>query len=505
MKILLTSAEMTPFTARSRTGEAVSALATSLSSRGHQVTIMMPKFGSLDLGNIEWRRKRIRLTITIKGKAIQGGVMDATLPSGATVTLFEQPTYFDRKGIFGADGKDFTDNDERFTFFCRAVMETCRLSNYAPDVIHCFDWPSGAVPLLLQTEYRDYPELNTTGTVFTLIHLRDKGLFPPETMMTLGLSWSLFTPSMVEHYGDVSFLKAGVAFTDKITTPSQRYAKSIRTSKYGMGFEELLQERAADLKGVLHGADHHGMDPMTDPFISSHFGPQNPKGKELCKADLQSRAGFSAHPHIPVIVCLSELTREQGVHLWLGNRDELLSDNCQWIFFGQGNPKIQEDLAAIAKEHPTRLALREPADEEWIRRALAGADFFWRSPLDESFDPLTLTAMRYGAVPIVNAVGSLDDVVENVTEGEGTGFKFEDTYGPGLVESFRKALELYGKKPQWTKLLESLMSQDFSWERPTRQYEALYQEVMEMRAGKQPARGASSAPVKPQPPAPQAG
>jgi len=312
-------------------------------------------------------------------------------------------------------------------------------------------------------------------------------LFPPETMMTLGLPWSLFTPSMVEHYGEVSLLKAGIAFTDKITTTSQRYAKCIRTAKFGMGFEDLLQERAADLKGIVNGADHHGLDPAQDSIIPATFGPQNPKGKETCKTDLQVRVGLSAHPHIPVIVCLSALSREQGLHFWLRNKDAILSENAQWIFFGQGqgDPKMQEEFAGIAREHPTRLVLREVADEEWTRRALSGADLFWRSTLDESFDSLTLTAMRYGAVPIVHAVGSLDDVVENVAEGEGTGFKFDDAYGTEPAEVVHRALDLYTKKILWNRLVETVMVQDFSWERPTRQYETLYQEVQEMRVCKQ--------------------
>jgi starch synthase len=482
MRIVFASSEVAPFSKTGGLADVIGSLPAAIAKRGHEVTIITPRYGSVDVAAFDLRRRRSRLSITVKGKSVQGGLLEGRTPNGVPVLFVDQPAYFDRKELYGSDGQDYPDNDERFAFFCRAVLETCRLADLSPDVIHCNDWQTGPVPVLLQFEYRERPELNSTGTVFTIHNMGYQGIFPPEAVMTLGLGWNLFTPSNLEFFGKVCYLKAGLGFADKLTTVSRKYAEEIRTATFGHGLEGLLSDRAADLRGILNGVDYNTWDPREDPHIAANYSPDNLSGKIACKTDLQRRMGLPLDPEAMLVVNISRLASQKGIDLILEGAEELLGLPCQWVFLGSGESKFEEALRMLAQSHPEKVGVQIGYDEGLAHCIQAGADVFL---MPSRYEPCGLNQMyslRYGTIPVVRATGGLDDTIEDVSEGEGNGFKFVEASPSALLSAVRRALELFGNRVAWRRLVENAMSHDFSWEYPARRYEAIYREIVSLRS-----------------------
>ncbi len=481
MRILFASSEVVPFSKTGGLADVSGALPTALAKRGHEVVVITPRYHQVDVAAYDLRRKRTRLSVPVKGKPIHGGILEGRGEAGVTYLFVDQPGYFDRDGLYGTDGKDFADNDERFAFFSRAVFESCRLVGMSPDIIHCNDWQTGPIPALLQFEYRDRPELNSTGSVMTIHNLGFQGLFPPETMITLGLDWNLFTPSNLEYYGQTSYLKAGLIFADKLTTVSKKYAQEIQTPAMGFGMNGLLEERATDLRGILNGVDYGSWDPKHDKLIAARYTAQNLTGKGVCKTHLQQHMGLPANPEIPLIGCVSRLTTQKGIDLFIKAAERLLSLRCQWVFLGSGDQDIEEALRQLADRHPQKIAVQTGYDDDLAHAIHAGADLYLMPSRYEPCGLNQMYALRYGAIPVVRAVGGLDDTIENVSADGGNGFKFQEASAEDLGKALDRALKTFTDRDTWAELVEYAMSQDFSWDRPSRQYEIVYQKAAALR------------------------
>jgi len=282
--------------------------------------------------------------------------------------------------------------------------------------------------------------------------------------------------------GKVSYLKAGLVFADKLTTVSKKYAKEIQDSAFGFGLEGLLSERSADLRGILNGVDYATWDPQHDTAISTTYSFDNLAGKVACKTDLQQSMGLPVEPDLPLIGCVSRLTTQKGLNLFLQAAEELLELDCQWVFLGTGDPEMEQALNDLSESHPSKLAKRTSHEEKLAHQIQAGADIFL---MPSKYEPCGLNqmyALRYGTIPIVRAVGGLDDTIEDVSEGDGNGFKFAGTKAQDLVATIRRALAEYQDKVSWRRVMEYAMSQDFSWSLAARQYDAVYQQVLALRA-----------------------
>jgi starch synthase len=483
MRILFASSEMAPYSRASMLADVALALPRTLLHHGHEVTVITPRYGHIDVGAFDLRRRRTKLSIPISGRPVQGGYLEGLGPDGVGVLFVDQPGFFERDGLYDSQGREYPDNDERFAFFCRGVLEACRLCELRPDVIHCNDWQTGPVAALLESEYRDRPELNAAGTVFTVHHMAHQGVFSPNAMMALGLPWDLFTPSTVEFFGKVSYLKSGLIFADKLTTVSHRYAAEIRTPAFGCGLERVLHERASDLRGILNGVDYGAWDPRQDSMIVAHYSAQDLSGKALCKAELQRRYGLPQQAELPLIGCVSPLTVEKGIDLFLDAAEDLMRQDCQWCFVSQGEQALEQALASLAERYPHRLAVQLGSGDEAAHAVYAGADLLLMPSRFEPCGRSQIYGLRYGTIPIVRGVGGLDDTIDDVSEGEGNGFKFSEPDGRALADIVRRALGCYRDRAAWQLLVQRAMNQDFSWELPARRYEAVYREVVALRAG----------------------
>ncbi|RLB58823.1 MAG: glycogen synthase GlgA [Deltaproteobacteria bacterium] len=481
MQILFATSEVAPFSKTGGLADVSASLPAALAELGHDVVVVSPLYRSVLQAGHKLNRRRLKIATRVGDKAIQGGVFELRPAPGLSLMFIDQPSLFDREQLYGQDGVDYPDNERRFAFFCRAVLELCRVAGLAPQVIHLNDWQTGPVAALLQSEYRERPELNATGTLMTIHNLGFPGLFPPGAMMTLGLNWDLFTPSGLEYFGKVSFLKAGLVFADQLTTVSPRYAREIQTPAFGCGFEGLLQERAGDLKGILNGVDYDQWDPAHDEHLAARYSLEDLSGKVACKTDLQRLAGLELEHDLPLIGAVSRLTAQKGWDEFIEQAEQLLELPAQWAVLGSGDPALEEGLRALANSHPGRLAFFSGMQEQLAHRLQAGADMLLVPSRYEPCGLNQLYALRYGTIPIVREVGGLADTIDDVAGGEGNGFVFPVGQPQQMVAAVRRALELFADRAAWHRLMQTAMAQDYSWRRPARQYDLLYRQVAGLR------------------------
>jgi starch synthase len=361
------------------------------------------------------------------------------------------------------------------------VLEAITRLGLAPDVIHCHDWQSALIPLFLKLHYRDNPGLKHAGTVFTIHNLAYQGLFAADQLAVAGLPAELFTPAGFEFYGRINYLKAGLIYSDWITTVSQGYAREIRTAEYGCGLEGVLEERSRNLLGILNGVDYKEWDPASDKYIAANYSPQDTTGKVKCKLDLLDQFGLADARERPVVGIISRLAEQKGLDLLAKAADDLADIDLALVILGTGEEKYHEILTELARRYPGKIAVRLTFDNALAHKIEAGSDMFLMPSRYEPCGLNQIYSLKYGTIPIVRATGGLDDTVEQFypASGRGNGFKFAGYDVRQLVDTVKQAVTLFEQaRPAWQKLVANAMADDFSWERSASNYLALYRRMM---------------------------
>jgi starch synthase len=433
--------------------------------------VVSPRHGGLDAAGAGFARRDG--AVRVRGEATSLWVKKAE----ATFYLVEHERLFgSRRGLYGEGGRDYGDNAERFAFLTRAALAIPGATRLRPRIVHLNDWQTGLGPYLLAHEHADDPALAGARTVFTIHNLAYQGVFPKEVIPHLGLPWSAFRPDALEFYDRLSFMKAALVGADALTTVSPTYAREILEPEGGAGLDPVLRHRRDRLTGILNGIDAGEWDPATDPHLPARYSARSLAGKARCKAALQRELGLAERPDVPLLTMVSRLAEQKGVDLVAAALPELLARDVQLAILGSGDPAYEQALAAAARERPGRMAVRIGFDEALAHRLEAGGDAFL---MPSRFEPCGLNQMyslRYGTVPVVRAVGGLDDTVEDYDGwNRGTGFKFRDYAPAALLLAVRRALDAHRDKKAWRGLVTRGMAQDFSWDRSAERYEALYE------------------------------
>jgi starch synthase len=473
MEILFVASEVAPWSKTGGLGDVAGALPRALAARGHAVAVVSPRYGSIDPRKAGFQRKDG--VVRVRGEATTVWVKKGK----PTVWLVENERLFgSRRGLYGEGSREYGDNAERFTYLCRAALALPGATGMRPRIVHANDWQTGLVPFLLHREHGQDPHLVGARTVFTIHNLAYQGVFPKEVVPHLGLPWDVFRFEAMEFHDQLSFMKAGLVFADALTTVSPTYAREIRTPQGGQHLDALLRHRAADLHGILNGIDVAEWDPATDPHLPAHFSARALAGKARCKAALQAEVGLPVRAEVPVAAVVSRLAEQKGVDLLVAALAELLARDLQLVLLGSGDPGLEDALRRAAAAHPDRLSVRLGFDEGLAHRIEAGADLFL---MPSRFEPCGLNQMyslRYGTVPVVRAVGGLEDTVEDYDGwNRGTGFKFRDYHPAALLLAIRRALEVHRDRRAWRGLVGRGMAEDFSWDRSAASYEALYRQL----------------------------
>ncbi|MBI5749823.1 MAG: glycogen synthase, partial [Nitrospinae bacterium] len=339
MKIVFVSSEVAPFSKTGGLADVAAALPKALERLGHKVYIITPKYKVIDekkLGLVSTGR---HIEAPVSNKRVRAEILCGKTGKDINVYFIKNDEYYYRNYIYSTPQGDYLDNAERFVFFSKSVLEAINILNLQPDIIHCHDWQTGLVPLFLKTHFKDYPNFNKIKTILTIHNLGYHGLFWALDMHLLNLGPEYFKPEFLEFYGKISFLKAGIVFSDVITTVSKKYREEIQTPEYGYGFEGLLKEKAEKLHGIINGIDYDEWDPLKDSCIIENYSIENIKGKKSCKKDLQKTFNLPQSPDTPVIGMISRLSSQKGWDIWEEAADDLMKMDIQFTILGTGDEK----------------------------------------------------------------------------------------------------------------------------------------------------------------------
>jgi starch synthase len=419
------------------------------------------------------------------------GVDDATLISGrlpnttVPVLLVNAPSLFRRGGGLyqHSAGQDWPDNARRFAFLSHVAAKIAmgRIGlGWKPDVVHANDWHTGIVPLLLSLEGALRPP-----TIFTIHNMAFQGSFPSDILPAIGLPAACFGTDGVEFYGQASFLKAGLRYSDRVTTVSPTYAKEVLTPEGGCGLDGLLRERGGDFSGILNGIDDHTWNPATDTHLPQAFQADDIVGKRACKAELQREFGLPVDPEIPLVGFASRLAHQKMADAIIVALPWLVGRNAQFVLLGEGDRALETAFEQAQAQHRNNVSVRIGYDEGLAHRLHAGSDIVLAPARFEPCGLAQLYALRYGAPPVVRRTGGLADTVVDATaaaiaDRSATGFVFEDASAASLIGAAGRALALYREPLAWRRLQLQGMARDFSWNASAARYIGLYHDEAAM-------------------------
>jgi len=478
MKIVHAASELFPYVKTGGLADAVGSLASTLASHGHEVSVFLPGYRAVlehkDAANAE---KLFKLNIEMGDVFMNGDVRVFSPRTNLKIYLICREEFFDRRGLYGNGERDYEDNHHRYIFFCKGIVETLRLAQINADIVHAHDWQTALLPVLLRhSEQRNGGTL-AVKTIFTIHNIAFQGVFPMRSFYRTNLPAELMSVDGVEYYGQMSFMKAGILFADRITTVSPRYSQEIQTPEFGCGLDGVVALRVDDLFGLINGIDPAVWNPVSDEHLPSRYSAGNLAGKAVCRAEMLKRLGLQPTDTAPVYGMVCRLTEQKGVQLLLANAEFFLKNDCRLVILGTGDKALERGVRELVASAPQKIGLAARLDEAMSHLVEAGSDFFVMPSL---FEPCGLNQMysqAYGTIPLVSAVGGLVDTVTDIDIGgdNGTGISFPPTVA-GLRGSLERSLKLWADRPAYARVQQTAMKRDFSWKNAARGYEGLYEE-----------------------------
>jgi starch synthase len=422
----------------------------------------------------------IKLDLPLGVSRTKGGISTIEVAPRLTIYFVDQPGFYERPGLYQEAGKDYPDNAARFLFFAKAVVHLARHLPWKPELVHLHDWQAGFVAPLIRYEQEATGWEDPPRTCTTIHNLAYQGLFPRDRFTLSNLPWHYFTSSGIEFYGQMSCLKAGIAYVNALTTVSPRYAREITTEELGCGLDGLLRYRQSALTGILNGVDYEEWNTTNNPHLNHPYTAEDLSGKTANKLDLQEEFNLPADAKIPLFGSIGRLVDQKGVDIMLGALREMLRNGLQVVLLGSGAPEYEKGVAELAQQFPGKMAARIGFDQGLSHRIEAGSDFFL---MPSKFEPCGLNQMyglRYGTIPIVRMVGGLDDTVVDVAEDVATanGIKFSEYSSQALAKAIHKALALYQEPVALQHFRTNAMKADFSWDRTAAEYVKVYKRAL---------------------------
>ncbi len=479
MRILFVASEGLPFSKTGGLADVIEGLPKALVGHGHEVAVVLPRYRGTKATTVV----RPSVTIPMGTRLRFPAVADGTVVSGVRYFFVDDPAYFDRDGLYGGRGGDYPDNAERYSEFCRTAIEIVK-QVWPADLLHCHDWQTGLVPLLLRTSYADDPAVKDIPVVFTIHNMGYHGQFGRDVLGPAGIPPATFQPGGIEFYGNVNLLKAGLVYSDYLTTVSRKYAQEIQTPEFGYGLDGVVRGRADRLVGILNGVDYTLWNPEKDKLIAMKYSAKDLSGKQVCKQALLE--SFELPPDNlarPVIGIVSRFADQKGFNLIAERAHELMQEELALVVLGTGERKYEDLFRALAAAYPGRVSAKIAYDETVAHKIEAGADMFLMPSRYEPCGLNQIYSLKYGTVPIVRATGGLDDTIEtfDLEHGTGTGFKFVEYSGAALLQCLRQALQYFTDERIWKRIQLNGMAKDFSWKASAAEYLKLYAAARALR------------------------
>ena len=480
LRIVMVTPEAVPFAKTGGLADMVSSLSLQLERAGHEVTLILPAHASALRGSVPLEELPGRLPVSMMVGAPSPAILRGKIGDAVTVYLVHAEGVFDRPQLYGTTDGDYPDNAERFVFFCRAALDVMHRLD-PPHILHAHDWQAAMAVAFLKAQPWAYPKLEGTRTVFTVHNAGYQGIFDASKWPLLHLNPEFFTPRYLEFYGRINFLKAGLMFADAITTVSPSYAREVQSVEQGFGLEGVFRQRAARLVGILNGADYEVWNPTNDPYVVGPYSAEDLAGKRACKADLQRNFGLPENPDVPLLGMVARLVDQKGCDILANALPELFQRDVQLVVLGTGDRYYQELFRALPARYPGKAGVRIAFAEELAHKIEAGADMFLMPSRYEPGGLNQLYSLHYGTIPIVRAIGGLQDSVREFDpkSSTGTGFLFESYDGAALLAAVDRSLAAFAEKTAWSSLMQNAMHADFGWAAAMDRYLELYREILE--------------------------
>ena len=491
MKVLFASSECVPFSKTGGLADVAGALPKALAARGVDVRVITPLYSAIAKN---WRAQMehvLYFYVNLGWRHQYVGIEKLQL-NGITYYFIDNEYYFGRPYIYGSGG----DEGERFAYFARAVLEAMPLIDFVPDILHLNDWQCGMIPAMLEIQYRVLSTYKNIRTVFTIHNLQYQGIFPiDEIEERVSLGYLAYTADHLEFYGQCSFMKGGLTFSDKITTVSPTYAQEIQTAYYGERLDGLLRARAGDLVGILNGIDTVEYDPLHDPLIERNYTVNTIEDKLANKLALQKELGLDEDASAPLIAIISRLSGQKGLDLVECVLDGIMNTGAQMVVLGMGEDKYVDLFNWAQWKYQGKLAARIEMNGALAHRIYAGADMFLMPSMFEPCGLSQLISLRYGTLPIVRETGGLRDTVTAYNEftGDGNGFSFFNYNAHDMLYVIERAVDYYKNRPEvWHVLMKRAMSGQYGWDQSASHYIELYESLIALTAEKAAAEKAAA-------------
>ena len=477
LKICLASSEFTPLAKTGGLADVASALSVFLEGKGHDIRVLIPLYSSIDTSALEITQVDYLQNLPIKmgPHQLHYSIDAARLPgTELAIYLLRCPQLYDRSGVYTSDA----DEHLRFILLSRAAIEMCQHMGFAPDIFHCHDWHTSLIPLYLKTRYSWDRLFDNTRSVLTIHNIGYQGVFSADILPDLGLRHE--TDKL--HQGDlangmINFLRTGVLYADLLTTVSPNYAEEILGPEYGMGLQDILQQRRHSLVGILNGVDYKEWNPASDPLISHAFDKRRIAGKKKNKLALMKELNLDCSDDMPLIGMVTRLTGQKGLDLVEQVVPEMMMQRrFAMAILGSGEPHYEHFFSWLQHRYRDRVCFYRGFNNKLAHEVEAGSDMFLMPSLFEPCGLNQMYSLRYGTVPIVRRTGGLADSVQlfDPSSGKGTGIVFNDYNASALGWAINYALDLYPEKTTWRKLIRNGMSMDYSWEQQGQHYIDLF-------------------------------
>ena len=489
MKILMVASEAVPFAKTGGLADVAGVLPKFLHDLGHDVRVVMPLYSRID-------RQKYGLHPVPGAMGVPMGIMgelwcevfEARLPqSEVPIYFLAYDRFFDRPSLYNEPGgQGFMDNDNRFVFLSRAALQLCKKLDFSPDVVHCNDWHTAAVPVFLNTVYANDWHLGNAASLLTIHNMEYQGRYFAGLMDVLGVGWEHFNHLELEWQNQCNLLKGGLYHATLFNAVSHGYAAEIQTPQFGHGLEGVVRDRVDALRGVLNGIDYTEWNPSTDAYIAAHYDIDDMAGKSACKDALQQELGLARRSDVPIFGLVARLVDQKGIRLVAQIFHALMELDLQIALLGSGESWAEDFFREMAWRYLGKFGCHIGYSNPLAHRIEAGSDFFLMPSVFEPCGLNQLYSLRYGTLPVVHAVGGLNDTVENY-DGywhSGTGFKYGDQTPGALYDTIGWALHTWYHCPDdIAGLRHRAMERRFSWEDSARQYVDIYREAVARKRG----------------------
>ncbi len=470
------SSEVAPFAKTGGLGDVLGALPQAIQDLGNDVRVIMPKYGCIPVEYTQQMEFKFFIYIPLGWRRKYCGVFEL-VKDGVSYYFIDNEYYF-------GDPYLYKWNDlERFSFFDKACLEILRHLDFKPDIIHCHDWQTGMIPVLLNAHFIKDSFYQGIKTVFTIHNLRYQGLYSMDIVADFfSLDESYFTNDKLEFHGCANLLKGGIVYSDYVTTVSPTYAEEIKTPLGGEKLDGLLSARGNELYGIINGIDYKEYNPKTDKYIFEKYDSKTlATKKKINKIKLQEQLGLPVDGEKAMIGIVSRLVNQKGFDIIAEAMNELMALDIQIVLLGTGDARYEEAFKQIAWNNPQKFSANIMFSNELAHKIYSASDLFLMPSLFEPCGLGQMIAMAYGSVPIVRETGGLKDSISPYNEytDEGNGFSFAPYSSHDMVHTIKLALNYFSNKDVWFPLTKRAMDTDFSWNASAKKYAEMYEKLVD--------------------------